>query len=814
MAEDIFVKATLRGQRLTQKQKNANDKKWYKEQADMLDNHSASDMSFVGFGGVSETTRKKVNYELFNNRLLDMKELAYVCKPFGDSDIGELPANMVNRDIVSPKIKVLLGMEMGMPFSHKVIAVNEEATTRKEQQEFGMLQDFVTAQIMKPIRMQIEAQAAAQTKGKPLTPEEQQQIQAQVEEQLQAKTPEEVRKYMARDHQDPAEVMMHQILEYLMQEQKIQDKFNKAFKHALLGGELLYHVGGFNGKPSLSVVNPIGFECDRSEGLEGIEDGQWATNEYRWTPNEVISKLGSEMTDTQMDRVYTYEGGRGNDLTNADFTFSSDRPSDGYTVRVMHLTWKSLGKIGFLRFNSAETGKEELMLVDENYKLNEMYGDIDIQWEWIPETHEAWKVLDDIYVYCRPVPGQHKDINNLWEAKLPYYGALVDATNSEATSAMDRIKSYQYYYDIILYRIELLMASDKGKILAMNIKAIPKSAGIDTKKFIYFMEANKLAMFNPSEEGNRGAGGDVTNMVKEIDMSLASDIQKYISLAEYIETKCGAAIGVTKAMEGAIGPTDAVTNTKQNLIQASHIVKPYFDLHNTVKGKVLQGLIDTAKTLYSENPPGVLSYVLDDMSVAQLTVDRDLLDSSSYGLFVGNSVRAEEAKQAIIQLAQAGLQNQQIDLLDVFKIIKSTNLNEAEEQLIVGRQIKAQELQQGEQAKLQANKEAQDAQMNITREQWAHEADMIRLKAKEDRKTKVQVEAMAAMGFDPNKDEDSDGTPDVLEVAKFGVDADIKAREQDRKDEEFEHKKEIDKKKLENDKEKISVSRIKKNSSQ
>jgi len=37
----------------------------------------------------------------------------------------------------------------------------------------------------------------------------------------------------------------------------------------------------------------------------------------------------------------------------------------------------------------------------------------------------------------------------------------------------------------------------------------------------------------------------------------------------------------------------------------------------------------------------------------------------------------------------------------------------------------------------------------------------------------IQKQAMLSMGFDPNKDQDEDGVPDVLEVARYGVDAEI-----------------------------------------
>ena len=55
---------------------------------------------------------------------------------------------------------------------------------------------------------------------------------------------------------------------------------------------------------------------------------------------------------------------------------------------------------------------------------------------------------------------------------------------------------------------------------------------------------------------------------------------------------------------------------------------------------------------------------------------------------------------------------------------------------------------------------------------------------------------MMSVGFDTNKDEDGDGEPDVLELYKHGVDADIKARKQTLEEAKFKHQKEYDSKKL------------------
>ena len=757
-------------ERVTQRERDANDKQWYKDKINLVNSSAYGSNFYMGYGGITDYKRKKVNYDLFNN-IINKADFEYVCKPFG-AESGDLPAELTNRDIVSGKIKVLLGMEMKMPFDWNVIATNEQATTRREKEEFGQIRDYVISEIMRPIEEDARTQAlSAANGGRQLTPEEQQQIKEQMDAEIQAKTPDEVRKYMHREHQDPAEVQAQQILNYLLYKQRINEKFNKGFKHSLLTGEEIYRVDIVNGEPCLTVVNPLYFDYDKSPDLDYINEGEWARCEYRMTPSEVVAKFGSQMTPAQIDRVYEFQNNWASP-SHVDFSFAMDRNDNASTVIVLHTVWKSLRKVGF-RFYIDEKGELQQEIVDENYKISKELGDTKVEWEWIPECHEGWRILDDIFVYCRPVPGQMKDLDNLWECNLPYYGAACDNLNSPVTAIMDRMKSYQYYYNIILYRIELLMASDKGKILAANINAIPSSSGLDINKFLYFMEANKIAFLNPNEEGNKTAG-DVTNLVKEIDMSLANNIQQYINLAEWISVRCGFSVGVTPGMEGAIGPNEAVTNTKQNLVQSSHIIQPYYELHNNVKAQVLQALMNTAKVAYSVGQPRKLSYVLDDLSMQMLTIDQELLDNDTYGVFVSNSSKAADAKQAVESLAQAALQNQQADLVDIINIIRSESVEEAIETLEAAKDKAMVREQQAERSKIQAQKEAQIQADALLQKQWDHEEKMVILKEEERRETEFQKQTILSLGFNTEKDMDNDGVPDVLEVAKFGVDANIK----------------------------------------
>lgn len=742
-------------ERLTTSQKNANNKQWYKDKARHYNGLAFTSDIFDGM--VSEFQRKKVNMDLYNG-IINIRDFEYVCKPFG-GEVGELPANFSNKDICSTKIKVLEGMEASRPFGFKVTAVNEEATTRKEEEEFNRIRDFVIQETLSPIRAQIEMKYAEQSQGRQLTQEESAQIQQQIAKEMEVQTPDQIRKYMERKHQDPAEALNHQLLQYLIQKERIQDKFNKGFKYLLTAGDEVFHVGQKNGEPHMRVVNTLYFDYDKSPDIDWIEDGEWAAAEYQMTPSQIVAQF-SDLTNEEIDEIYT-NNHYGATLQDSDWTFLDNAQHNTTTIRVLHTQFKALRKLGFLKYVGMN-GMEQETIVDETYKLDKNVGDISIEWKWIPETHEVWQIGSNIFQNMGPVPGQFKDLDNLYNCKLSYFGAAMDNLNSQTTSLMDRMKVYQYYYNIIMYRLELLMASDKGKIMLMNINAIPKSAGIDIEKWMYYAEALKIGWVNPQEEGNRGV--DVTNMAKEINMSLISDIQKYVELARYIEERCGNSVGVTAAMEGQVAANEAVSNTRINIAQNTNVLEPIFQLHNNVKRNVLEALLEQAKISYSQYDGKKLSYILDDLSLKSFTINGMLLDNSTIGLFVTNSGKANEAIEFVKQLAHAAMQNATIDLSDVVKVIRTEGIQEAEESLVVAEAKKRAEAQEQQVAAIEAQGRNEEAAREWEREkmEFDRETDLIL----EDKKTERELskQAMLSIGFNENKDVDGDGKLDVLEI--------------------------------------------------
>lgn len=770
----------------TEKQKYANGQQWFKDFIDFIASMStltSTDFSYTE----DEYHRMKINYDLYNGKI-DKEDFLDYCKAVGY--VYEFSNNFVNEDIISDKIKVLEGLELSRPFYFKVLAVNPEATTRKEQEYFNKYKEFVIGTIMQEIQSKIQQQEMAKLNGKKPSPEEVQKMEQDIQQKTTAATPDEVKQYMEREYQDPAEILASQLLQYMMYSLNIKSVFNRGWKNVTISGREIYRIFIENNEPKLEVINPLNVDFDKNTKTKMIQDGEWCIVEYKYSLIDIAREF-PELTDTELSKLSDEYINSSND----DFAFV-----EGYTnnyINTRHYTWKSLRKIGFLKYIDVTTGELLEKIVPEDYKLQKNFGDIEITFENIIEVYEGWKIGSDTYAkmgrvkYIRDL----EDINNV---KLPYFGMIYDNDNSISVSLIDRMKTYQYLYDIIVNKIRGLMSSDKGKLLLMNIGLIPRSQHIDVTKWLEYASTMNIGFFNPHEEGNRNL--DVNAAAKVLDLSLTSDIQRYIELANYVENRAGESIGITKQIVGRIGPNEAVGNTQQSITQASYVLEPYFALHNIVKRDVLQYLLDTARLAYSSGTKKKLSFALDDLSMQLLYLDKDMLTFNTFGIFISNTTKPDELKQNIVTLAHAALQNQRVEFTDVIKILKTENIEEATDIL----KVAEDKAKQTEQQNMQAQMQAEQADKEKDRKQ---EMDIVNLKGKwaiEEEKLKgeydLQRQTILAMGFNGDKDMNKNGVPDVLELAKYGVDTDIKQRKMDLEEKKFKHSKEMDKAKLDAEK--------------
>lgn len=90
--------------------------------------------------------------------------------------------------------------------------------------------------------------------------------------------------------------------------------------------------------------------------------------------------------------------------------FSSNPFQNADNINVWHCCWKSFKKIGFVTIINPETGVEEEFEVDESYKVTGR--EVNVEWTWIIEVWEGYRVGEDLYIGIQPVEYQHISADN------------------------------------------------------------------------------------------------------------------------------------------------------------------------------------------------------------------------------------------------------------------------------------------------------------------------------------------------------------------------------------------------------------------
>lgn len=746
------------------------------------------------------TSEMQTYYDLYNS-IYDEKDLKYVTNPFKQND--GFPATAKDYNIIKPYVDQLLGEETKRPFNFQVCRTSDDAASELQEEAKQMLIDYIMASIMSK-----------------LSPEQAQQYQQQMESG-EIMPPDQIQKYMQRDHKDVAESCAYHSLEYLKRQLNISHEFYKGWKDALIGGEEWYYVGILNGSPCLERVNPMFFDYEKSADLEFIHDASWCVRLMIMSATEIYDRFYDKMTEKQLNELLDLidqKPGAGmspqlgkssldyNHIKMQKISSFSDNPFDTDHISVYHCCWKSFKKIGFVSILNPETEQIEEFQVDEDYKVTGT--EESVEWRWIVEVWEGYRIGDDLYIGIQPLEYQHVSADNPNSQRLPYTGVVYNNTNSKPRSLVSMMKPLQYMYIVIWYRLELAMSRDKGKVPVIDVTQIPKSMGIDVNKWMHYLGALGVAFINPYEEGwdipgREGGKPAQFNQFQAWDLSMANVIDQYINLMAKIEDMVAKLTGITPQRQGSIAASELVGNTTQAITQSYHITEPWFWMHNQVKQQALRMLLDTAKVAWKNNKR-FLHYILDDGTRAFINLS-DQFFYEDFDVFVTDSTRNRQDLDALRQLMQPAMQNG-ASLLDIAEIITMDNINAIKDRLADIEQKRMEQMQQQQQAEQEAQQRIVEEQNRVKEEELMlkeAELELEKYKIDTDSQTKITVAQLNAYRGLENQDQDGNGIPDVLEIAsqalaerKQMADESAKQMEINAKMKDSENKKQIENKKM------------------
>lgn len=748
----------------------------------------ARNKAFLNYSLVRKSVvHKKINYDLVDGKL-HMSDLQLIINP-NNIIAGYIPDNLQHYPIINSKLNVLRGEEISRPFEYKVVVTNPTAISEIEENKKNALFQDITNLIKE--------------EGLP-------------DDEFQQKL-DKLNYYYTYEWQDLREIRANCLLNHYSKELQIPKILNDGFLDAMTCAEEIYQCDIIGGEPSLIRLNPMKVRVFKSGYSNRIEDADVVLIEDYWNPGRVIDtfydvltkddvkyietlpdNIGQASTDA-MDNIderfgFVNKDMIGDEVTSQDgFFFSGDGLiSGGYAntlmpydiagnVRVIRMYWKSKRKIFKVKSYDQQTGEEQFDFYPETYVPDTANGE-EATAMWINEAWEGTLIGDKVFVNMRPRLIQYNRLSNPSRCHFGIIGNIYNVNEGRPFSLVDMMKPYSYMYDAVHDRLNKAIADNWGKIVLMDFSKIPE--GWDIDKWMYFARVNHIAAIDSFKEGVKGvatgklAGALNNNTQGVIDAETGNYIQQQINLLEYIKQEMGDIAGISRQREGQISNRETVGGVERATLQSSHITEWLFYQHASVKKRVLECFLETAKIALKGHSKK-FEYILPDTSLKIMDIDGDEFAECDYGLAVDDSEGTQKLQQQLDTLAQAALQNQLLDFSTIMKIYSSCSLAEKQRMIEKNEQDIKQQKQQEQQQALQSQQ--QIAQQQLQQKQL--EMDQRDSENIRDNQTKVIVAQIQASASPAGESDD-------------GVNPTQKADELREKIREFDSKMSFEEKKL------------------
>lgn len=731
-----------------------------------------------------------INYNLRSD-ILDERDVEKITNPWGLKG-ATFPAKMQNYPIVNPKIDLLLGEESKRRFDWRVTVVNPDAVSEKE----NMIRDMMKKTVADAI------------------------VARNYDEEKLAAELQKLQKFAKYEAQDIRERRATHYLQYLWREQDLRIKFNRGFEDALVAGVEIYNVDIVGGEPVVRKCDPQSITLIRGGSSYMIEDSDIIIEDTYQPIKWVIDNYYDYLTPAEIDKIERgYIGTGKSDFINYNVRQPVQNPlriaataedgqitgyslidldsyntqnisayDDNGNVRVVKVVWVSMRKVGEVKWYDEE-GVLQKKLVDENYTVDESLGE-KVEWFWVNEWWEGTRIAEDIYVKYGPRPVQFRSMGNKSLSGSGYVGTIYNTNTSQSRSLMDRMKPYQYLYNVFMYRTELAFAKSKGKIATLDASRIPDDWTMD--KWMYYAEIFGWVVEDSFREGNKGAAtGKLAGMMNQntrvLDLEMGHYIQQHIMMLEYIKQELGEIAGVTQQRQGMIDNRETVGGVERSVVQSSHITEKWFMLHDNTKLRVLTTLLETAKYAWRNRKNERIQYISDEMSSVITELDGEIFNDADYGIMISNSFNDAELIQAMKQLAQAGIQNDKINFSGLMDIYLSDSMSSIRRKIEQYEEEAIQRAQQAEQARNEATVESQRiiAENNQAEREQRFQEKIL------DSETKITVANINAIGrqHDNANEESAKITLEKLKMEWRKFEEEMKFKEKELKEKERHNRK-------------------------
>lgn len=708
------------------------------------------------------------------NGELDADLYKYVLNPYkGEESKRQLPAKLRNYDIINPIKNVLLGERNQQPNMFTVINTSSNVVSAFKEYQNNLLyknyQNNVITNLQKYGLIDIENEKTFEPYQKIL------ENSKLTFDDIRAKVGQET-------------------LEYLVYNLKVDDIIQSLYEDYFDVGFYCTYKFVFKNDIYYERVAPYDIWYEGDNDITYIEDSEACVRKLYWSLSTIIDRF---KLDEETYKRFEEKSKQGLKYTRPIVHLKAGENIKNYSQGITgyHVVWKSIKKIGILTFVN-EFGIIEETEVDESYKLNKEIGDISLVWEFQNEWWECYRFYDNEYLKFGIGLEQRNDINNNSISKLPYNGKKFNKNSNEVYSLGKIGLTYQVLYNIFHFQFEKIMNKNKESLMLMPLGLKPASWTME--KWLYFTDATGYAWFDEKNTNLQA----VLNSIKGINLSLGNFAEQMQGFMMALKNEWWDFIGMSRQRIGDIKTSDGKGTAEQAIYRSAIVTDEFSRKFLTFLETEYQGLLDLSKIAFIDGKKA--QYIVGDLFKTVVDIDGGVLSSSSFGVFVKNSVKESQklnkAEQLLLTIGQNGGRGS-----DLVESLELNSVAQIKETLRKGEEL----IDKMNQQKSEAENAAQIEIQKLENERFEKELELKKYiadtnykavidKATLDAEAKIQT----ANYLEPDNLIDINSASDNFHKKA------LELREQNRKDQELKNKTKLKEKEINS---KLEIAKINKN---
>jgi hypothetical protein len=477
--------------------------------------------------------------------------------------------------------------------------------------------------------------------------------------------PEDVYRYMEYDYRQYTEVIGMRMAEDILNRNDYRNKLKQAFLYTLLGGRVGLENRVENGKQYFDVVLPHNLIVDSAKDDDFNSEARFVGKVDWMNTTDVIERYQDwltaeeqkEIKEITMNNLYQLL-----DLTthpyatNWAFNFNN-LPTlacvTGYWIGMKDLGYEeSKDKFGNVHIGKIRNGRKGKFWTKTVYKGTLIGNKYVVEWE--------------------EVTNQVRKHDNPGDVELPLKVFIPNMVMGENRSIVARLHQHQDRIDYITNEITKMMNRAKGKVYLINKQKLGTSTA---KQVINDFERMGIHITDGSATGEDFVAGQDARLVETVDMTLDPNVNQLVNLRREEERIMEEIVNIPKValgqQQGYVGAKTQAGTIAQSNLGTSYLYQGFVEFFQ----KNLAFALNQYKvSLMSESEEEIP--VVGSRGKEWLKITKDF-QMEELGVYIKvKDFMDDQARERLLSLAQAAMQNQLIDMMDYIKIEQARSYTE------------------------------------------------------------------------------------------------------------------------------------------